>query len=46
MSKVGWWDYIMLSWTQDLIEKGKRGETIKIEDLGGIENDQSLAYRT
>jgi hypothetical protein len=43
---ISCWDYLEFNFVKDLLEKGQSGKSIKLEDLGGIHDDQTLAHRT
>ena len=43
IEEASWWDWLNFTWTRDLIQMGIEGKSIKLEHLGGLQKDLSLA---
>jgi hypothetical protein len=43
---ASWWDWLNYTWTQDIFDVAMEGKPITLEQLGGINNDESLRERS
>ena len=44
--KISCWDWINISWTYDIVEMALQEKPIKLEYLGGIHEEDTIAYKT